>query len=359
MTLGVLVLEDGTVFDGQAFGAMGRAFGEVVFNTSMTGYQEVLTDPSYAGQIVTMTYPLIGNYGLNDQDDQSRRPWVQGLIVREACAEPSNWRCQETLEEYLARHGIIGLAGLDTRALTRRLRTYGTMRGLITTEPEEVAEPKKLVQEVKATPFGGPSLVRRVTTSQPYHLAGPGPRVVVVDLGVKLNILKELQGYDLDVVVVPSFYSAAEILAYSPKGVLFSNGPGNPKDVPEAIATARELAYSGLPLFGICLGHQILGLALGGDTYKLKFGHRGSNHPVKDLLIGRVYITAQNHGYALAQESLPPETEITHLNLNDGTVEGIRHRELPIHGVQYHPEGGPGPEENRYLFQEFVSRLQG
>jgi carbamoyl-phosphate synthase small subunit len=259
----------------------------------------------------------------------------------------------------LTRHGIIGLAGIDTRALTRRLRVHGTMRGLLSTRPEEVADPQSLVAEVRATPFGGPELVRRVTTPEPYHLPGSGPRVVVVDLGVKTNILRQLQAYDLDLLVVPSFSTAEEIMAYRPQGLVFSNGPGDPKDVPEAIAAARELVGRGLPIFGICLGHQILGLALGGDTYKLKFGHRGSNHPVKDLITGRVYITSQNHGYALAAESLPPELEVTHLNLNDGTVEGIRHRELPIYSVQYHPEAGPGPEENRYLFEEFVSRLRG
>lgn len=353
MLPGVLVLEDGTVYEGEAFGALGRSFGEVVFNTGMTGYQEVLTDPSYAGQIVNMTYPLIGNYGVNPDDNQSRRPWVRGFVVREACAEPSNWRSQEALPEFLARHGIIGLAGVDTRALTRRLRTYGTMRGLLSTLPEDVANPQALVQEVRERQLDGPSLVPTVTTPAPYRLPGTGPRVVVVDLGIKLNILRQLTAYDLDLVVVPNRASAAEILALEPRGVVLSNGPGDPKDVPETIATVRELIPR-LPIFGICLGHQILGLALGGDTYKLKFGHRGSNHPVKDLLTGRVYITSQNHGYALAAESLPPAVEVTHRNLNDGTVEGIRHRELPLYSVQYHPEASPGPEENRYLFEEFV-----
>jgi carbamoyl-phosphate synthase small subunit len=358
MAPGVLVLEDGTVYEGEAFGATGRSFGEVVFNTGMTGYQEVLTDPSYAGQIVNMTYPLIGNYGLNPEDNQSRRPWVRGFVVREVCQEPSNWRATEALPQFLARHGIIGLAGVDTRALTRRIRTYGTMRGILSTMAEDLANPRALVQEARETPLDGPSLVPAVTTPVPYRRPGAGPRVVVVDLGIKLNILRQIQAYDFDLVVVPHRTPADEILALGAQGVILSNGPGDPKDVPETIAAVRVLIQR-LPVFGICLGHQVLGLALGGDTYKLKFGHRGANHPVKDLRTGRVYITSQNHGYALAAGSLPPEVEITHRNLNDDTVEGIRHRELPLHSVQYHPEAGPGPEDNRYLFEEFVRLVKG
>jgi carbamoyl-phosphate synthase small subunit len=353
MAKGILALEDGSVYFGEAFGATGRTFGEVVFNTGMTGYQEILTDPSYAGQIVNMTYPLIGNYGINSEDNQSYRPWVHGFIVREVCPEPSNWRSKQTVSEFLARHGIVGLSKVDTRAITRRIRIYGAMRGVLSTLEEDVTHPEALVRQAQETPFEGRSLVATVTTREAYRLPGTGPRVVVVDLGIKLNILRQLAAYDLDLVVVPSHAPAEEILSYSPRGVVLSNGPGDPKHVPEAIGTVREL-LSRLPIFGICLGHQVLGLALGGDTYKLKFGHRGSNHPVKDLTTGRVYITSQNHGYALREESLPADVVVTHRNLNDGTVEGIRHRELPLYSVQYHPEAGPGPEENRYLFEEFV-----
>lgn len=354
---GVLVLEDGTVFKGDAFGATGQSMGEVVFSTSMTGYQEILTDPSYAGQIVNMTYPLIGNYGLNAEDGQSRRPWVRGLVVREACKEPSNWRSVESLSDYLARFEIIGLAGIDTRALTRRIRMQGTMRGVISTLPRDLADPGSLAAKARALSLTGPELVRQVSVSQPYHIKGEGPRVVVVDLGVKNNILQRLMGYGLDIVVVPAATGAEAIKAYKPKGVLLSNGPGDPKNVPDTIAAVGELIGS-IPIFGICLGHQVLGLALGGDTYKLKFGHRGSNHPVKDLKSGRVYITSQNHGYALKGDSLPGELEITLLNLNDNTVEGIRHHSLPIYGVQYHPEAGPGPEDSYYIFDEFVQMAQ-
>lgn len=358
MPQAVLALEDGAVYVGEAFGAPGRSFGEVVFNTGMTGYQEVLTDPSYAGQIVNMTYPLIGNYGLNPDDDQSSRPWVRGFVVREACPEPSNWRAVETLHGFLARHGIIGLAGVDTRALTRRIRTRGTMRGLLSTLAADLADPQRLVREARQTPLDGPALVPAVSTATPYHLPGTGPRVVVLDLGLKRNILRQLVALNFDLVVVRYDTPAAEILALEPRGVVLSNGPGDPKDVPQAVATVKAL-IGRLPLFGICLGHQVLGLALGGDTYKLKFGHRGANHPVKDLHSGRVYITSQNHGYALAAESLPPEVEVTHLNLNDATVEGIRHRAYPIYSIQYHPEAGPGPEDSRYLFEDFVRFVSG
>ncbi|MFZ5627294.1 MAG: glutamine-hydrolyzing carbamoyl-phosphate synthase small subunit [Bacillota bacterium] len=352
---GYLVLADGTVYEGTAFGAVGEAIGEVVFNTGMTGYQEILTDPSYCGQIVTMTYPLIGNYGINQDDFEASRSYVRGFIVRETCTYPSNWRAKETLDAYLYRHRIIGLAGIDTRALTKKLRQHGVMQGLITTLPGTVAE---MVDKIKqAPPVFGPQLVQTVTTPEPYTIPGPGPRVVVMDFGAKANILRSLNKLGLELVVVPAHATADEIMAYRPAGLMLSNGPGDPTDVPLAINTVRQLLGE-LPIFGICLGHQIIGLALGGSTYKLKFGHRGANHPVQDLHSGRVYITSQNHGFALAADSLQQlPVEITHLNLNDGTVEGLRHKELPVFSVQYHPEAAPGPEDNEYLFQQFLQLL--
>ncbi|MHB8172061.1 MAG: glutamine-hydrolyzing carbamoyl-phosphate synthase small subunit [Thermincolia bacterium] len=352
---GYLVLEDGTIFTGRAFGAIGETLGEVVFNTGMTGYQEILTDPSYCGQIVTMTYPLIGNYGINEEDFESKNPFVRGFVVREHCSKPSNWRSNNTLEDYLEQNGIMGLAGVDTRALTRRLRNAGAMKGMLTTNEEEVAQ---LVAKVQTSPgVFGPELVKQVTTSEVYHLPGDGPRVVVLDLGAKENIIRSLKSYDCDLTVVPASTTLQEILSLNPQGIMLSNGPGDPNDVPYAIDTVAQLLDK-IPVFGICLGHQIIGLALGGSTYKLKFGHRGSNHPVQDLRTGRVYITAQNHGFAIDKESLKgKDVEITHLNLNDGTIEGIRHRKLPVFSVQYHPEAAPGPEDSGYLFGEFLRSM--
>ncbi|TDA68751.1 MAG: carbamoyl-phosphate synthase small subunit [Clostridia bacterium] len=352
----ILVLEDGTSFIGQGFGAQGRSFGEAVFNTGMTGYQEVLTDPSYAGQIVTMTYPLIGNYGINEEDAQSEQPQVRGFVVREAASFPSNWRSQESLEQYLRRHGIIGLMGVDTRALTRRLRQHGTMRGIISTRPEDVAAPAGLAEEARNTAFAGPALVPSVSTRRAYEIPGSGYRVVVLDFGIKRSILKSLASLGCHLMVLPWNTTADAVMALRPDGVFLSNGPGDPKDVPQAAATLRQL-LGRYPIFGICLGHQILGLALGADTYKLKFGHRGANHPVKELASSRVYITSQNHGYAIAPESLPPELRITHLNLNDGTVEGLEHTDLPVYSVQYHPEAAPGPWDSTYLFQRFLDYM--
>lgn len=352
----ILVLEDGTTFTGQGFGAPGRSFGEVVFNTGMTGYQEVLTDPSYAGQIVTMTYPLIGNYGINDEDAQSARPQVRGLVVREAANFPSNWRSQESLEQYLRRHGITGIMGVDTRALTRRLRQHGTMRGILSTRPEDGAAPARLAAEARNTVLDGPALVPSVSTPQAGEVPGSGYRVVVLDFGIKRNILRSLADLGCHLLVVPWNTTAGEIAALRPDGIFLSNGPGDPKDVPEAAATLRQL-LGRYPIFGICLGHQILGLALGGDTYKLKFGHRGANHPVKELASSRVYITSQNHGYAIDPESLPGELRVTHLNLNDNTVEGMEHSQLPVYSVQYHPEAAPGPWDSTYLFQRFLDYM--
>ncbi|NPV29766.1 MAG: glutamine-hydrolyzing carbamoyl-phosphate synthase small subunit [Firmicutes bacterium] len=351
-----LALEDGTVFQGKAFGSEGKEFGEVVFNTGMTGYQKILTDPSYCGQIVVLTYPLVGNYGINRDDFESERPWVRGFVIKELCTYPSNWRCWIKLEEFCRRYGIIGLVGIDTRALTRRLRNYGTMRGIIATGEQD---PARLVKEAgEAPPLSGQDLVRTVSTPR-ARVWGEGPiKVVVVDFGVKYNILRSLVQRNCTVYLVPAWTPAEEILSYRPRGVVLSNGPGDPKDVWYAVEATRKLIGK-VPLMGICLGHQILGLAFGGDTYRLKFGHRGSNHPVKDLETGRVYITSQNHGFAVDERSLPHgEVVVSHRNLNDGTVEGLKHRKLPVFSVQFHPEGAPGPLDSTYLFDRFMSFLE-
>ena len=371
MKQALLALEDCTVFWGKPFGARGETFGEVVFNTNLTGYQEVLTDPSYKGQIVTMTYPLIGNYGINDADLESRRPQVEGFIVKEGSKRASNWRAQYTLEEWLQHHGVVGIQGIDTRALTRHLRTRGAMRGAIATTD---LAPDRLIARVQASPgLIGRDLVCEVTCATPYTwtagewrwpeeyaktVADPRERfrIVAYDFGLKRNILRKLVHSGCDVTVVPAHTPAAEALQGNPDGIFLSNGPGDPEGVPYAIETVRQL-IGVKPIFGICLGHQILGLALGGKTYKLKFGHRGGNHPVMHLSTHQVEITAQNHGFAIDAESLPAEVEVTHLNLNDRTVEGMRHRELPVFSVQYHPEASPGPHDSWYLFERFGAML--
>jgi len=367
----LLALEDGTVFWGKPFGTPGETFGEVVFNTNLTGYQEVLTDPSYKGQIVTMTYPLIGNYGINDADLESLRPQVEGFIIKEGSKRASNWRAQYSLEEWLQRHGVIGIQGIDTRALTRHLRTRGAMRGAISSGD---LAPDGLIARVHASPgLIGRDLVREVTCHAAYTWidgewrwpegyakasADPGERfrVVAYDFGMKRNILRKLVHIGCDVTVVPAHTTATEALTYNPDGIFLSNGPGDPEGVPYAIEAVRQL-IGVKPIFGICLGHQILGLAFGGKTYKLKFGHRGGNQPVMHLPTQKVEITAQNHGFAVDAESLPAEVEITHLNLNDRTVEGMRHRELPVLSVQYHPEASPGPHDSWYLFERFGAML--
>lgn len=348
-----LALEDGTVFRGKSFGSTGIVTGEVVFNTSMTGYQEILTDPSYCGQILVLTYPLVGNYGINEDDFESDRPWLQGLIIKELCEYPSNWRCRMNLDEFCSRHGIIGLAGIDTRTLTRRLRSCGTMRGVIATGEQDA---DSLIEKARqAPPISGRNLVKFVSTKE-VKVFGNGPfKVVVLDLGVKRNIIRFLVQNNCTVYVVPAWTPAEEILSHRPHGVVLSNGPGDPRDAVEVVETTRQLIGK-VPLLGVCLGHQILGLAFGGETYKLKYGHRGANHPVKDLKTGRVYITSQNHGYAVDEESIPAgELVVTHRNLNDGTVEGIRHRTEPIFSYQFHPEGSPGILDTTHLFERFVS----
>ncbi|WP_258359367.1 glutamine-hydrolyzing carbamoyl-phosphate synthase small subunit [Moorella sulfitireducens (nom. illeg.)] len=348
---GFLVLADGTVFTGEAFGHPGSCHGEVVFNTSMTGYQEILTDPSYCGQIVVLTYPLIGNYGINAEDLESERPQVAGFIVHEACSRPSNWRATGDIDRYLKENRIPALQGVDTRALTRHLRRHGTMRGILAAGDVNLDELKD--RAVMEPPLSGPRLVPAVTNKEPFTVAGGERRIVLYNFGVKENIIRWLRRLDCTVTVMPAGSRAADILAARPHGVVVSNGPGDPKDVPYGVATIRELLGK-VPVMGICLGHQLLALALGADTYKLPFGHRGGNHPVKDLSTGRVYITSQNHGYAVRAETLPDEATVTHINLNDGTVEGLRHRQLPVFSVQYHPESSPGPTDSEYLFHEFI-----
>ena len=354
-----LVLETGKVLMGESYGATGEAFGEVVFNTGMTGYQEVLTDPSYAGQMVCMTYPLIGNYGINRMDDQSEKAQVQGFIVKEAALNPSHWQMEKNLSRTLAQAGVVGIKGIDTRALTRVIRDHGVLRGVITTKVEHLSE---LIPRVKAWLVPA-DVVATVSTSESYTLpaaqtAKGSFHVVVLDFGIKKNILHAMQESGFLLTVVPHTTSAEQILDLQPDGVFLSNGPGDPKNVEVGIETIRELLGK-LPIFGICLGHQLLSLALGGDTYKMKFGHRGGNQPVQDLLSKRVTITSQNHGYAIAEESLEQTPlYVTHRNLNDQSVEGVKHRNLPVFSVQYHPEAGPGPSESLYLFDEFAQSMQ-
>ncbi len=367
----LLVLADGTAYYGLSFGAPGTTIGEVVFNTGMTGYQEVLTDPSYRGQIVTFTYPELGNTGVNPEDEESNKPQIKGAIARNICPRPSNWRSTQSLSEYLIEHKIPGIYGIDTRALTRKIRTVGAMNGAISTE---ILDPNELLQKVQSAPsMAGLNLVREVTTKEVYQWSeatnpdwefnpsvsgdsGEQFTVVAIDFGVKKNILRRLASYGCRVVVVPASTPPAEILNYNPDGIFLSNGPGDPSAVTEGIETTKELLKSSKPVFGICMGHQVLGLALGADTFKLKFGHRGLNQPAG--LQQQVEITSQNHGFAINADSLAAEVEITHLNLNDRTVAGLRHKSLPLFSVQYHPEASPGPHDADYLFERFVQAMR-
>ncbi|MBU2702456.1 carbamoyl-phosphate synthase small subunit [Sporomusaceae bacterium BoRhaA] len=351
--IGKLILEDGTVFVGKTLG-QAETVGEVVFNTGMVGYQEILTDPSYCGQIVTMTYPIIGNYGVADLFNQSRKSYVRGFIISELCEQPNSYLAEESLKQFLLSQNIPVIYGIDTRAVTRKIRAAGTMKGIIVSGNISDAKCKELL--LTQLPCNE---VAQVTTETVYTLPGEGPKVVVVDYGIKRNILRSLQKAGCSLTVVPANTSAEEILSYEPQGIFLSNGPGDPQSLPEAIAEVQKLVKV-KPVFGICLGHQLLALALGADTYKLKFGHRGCNHPVKDLVSGRVYITSQNHGYAVDPDSLAgTDLVITHRAVNDKTVEGLKHKTLPVFSVQYHPEAAPGPDENTYLFGEFMQLLAG
>jgi carbamoyl-phosphate synthase small subunit len=406
MKRAMLALADGTVFDGRAYGADGEAVGEVVFNTCMSGYQEILTDPSYKGQIVTMTYPLIGNYGVNPEDVESHRPFVEGFVVKEGSVLPSNWRGQRSLEDYLHEYGIVGIQGVDTRALTRHIRDHGAQEGVISTLDDD---PKSLVAKAKASPgLIGRDLVKEVCCEKPFswdqrvwewprgygdrriesrepraeperlqlnlfdpRLAARDSRlyrVAAYDCGIKWNILRRLVSAGCDVRIVPASTTAEEVLALDPDGIFLSNGPGDPEGMPYLVEAVRKLIGK-KPIFGICLGHQIIGLALGGRTYKLKFGHHGGNQPVKDLTTGKVEITSQNHGFAVDMNSFkldpkgqvfgdPDDIILTHVNLNDNTCEGLMHRRLPLFSVQYHPEASPGPHDASYLFQRFVDMME-
>jgi carbamoyl-phosphate synthase small subunit len=354
-----LILEDGTVYEGESFGSTATSIGEVVFNTSLTGYQEIATDPSYRFQIVVMTYPHIGNYGVENVVAQSEEPQVAGFVVRDVIDEPSSAHAEQSLAQYFAATNISAIAGIDTRALTRKIRTEGAMRGMITTEGRDTSE---LVEEIRHAPsMSGLDLVQRVTALRPYpfdqHPAEKKRRVAVYDFGVKRDILRQLVQQDCEVTVYPATTHADELLNQKFDGVLLSNGPGDPEPVTYAQENIRMLVGK-LPIFGICLGHQLLGLALGGRTYKLKFGHRGGNHPVKDLRTGRVEITAQNHGFSVHPDSLDEnDVEFTHVNLNDQTLEGFRHRREPVLAVQYHPEAAPGPHDSFYLFGDFMKMI--
>jgi carbamoyl-phosphate synthase small subunit len=375
----ILALEDGTIFHGEGFGARASACGEVCFNTSMTGYQEILTDPSYKGQIVTMTCPLIGNYGVNFQDVESWRPHVSGFVVRELSPIVSNWRADFTLSEYLEKHGVPGIQGVDTRALTKKLRVRGAMNGFLSTE--DTSEPYAIAAEQSWPGLAGVDYAREVTHPEPFlwdekdeqsanfrliRGAGTGDArqmrdvlpamdipIVAYDYGMKYNILRRLRQQGFKVQVVPAATPATGALKFKPEGIFLSNGPGDPSALDYAVGAVRELVSSGIPIFGICLGHQILGLAFGGKTFKMKFGHRGANQPVKDLETGRVEITSQNHGFAVDAKSLPNDVVVNRINLNDQTVEGMRHRTKPIYCVQYHPEASPGPHDSTPLFAEF------
>jgi len=367
----ILVLADGTTFKGWSFGASGTTIGEVVFNTGMTGYQEVLTDPSYCGQIVTFTYPELGNTGVNPEDEESSKPQVRGAIARNICNRPSNWRSTQSLPDYLKQHKIPGIYGIDTRALTRKLRSVGAMNGAIS---NEILDPAELLQQVQSAPsMAGLNLVQQVTTKEVYEWSDPTETVwefrpmnsteqaetftvVALDFGIKRNILRRLASYGCRVIVVPADTSASEIVKYNPDGIFLSNGPGDPSAVKEGIETTKALLNSDKPVFGICMGHQILGLSLGAETFKMKFGHRGLNHPAG--LKQQVEITSQNHGFAITADSLDGNVEITHLNLNDHTVAGLRHKSLPFFSVQYHPEASPGPHDADYLFGQFIQTMR-
>ena len=354
----VLALEDGSVFEGNAVGAEGESFGELVFNTSMTGYQEILTDPSYAGQIVTMTYPLIGNYGCNDEDIESRKPFAEGFVMRECCMKPSNWRAKMSLPDYLKQHNVVAIDGVDTRKITKLLRTKGAQRSVISTV--DLDHDSLVGKALASPPMSGSDYVKAVSVDTPYEWnpnAEGKYRVVAMDYGIKYNILRRLEANGCRVIVMPATTGLEDVLAQKPDGIFLSNGPGDPAALPYLYPTIQGL-FGKTPIFGICLGHQLLGHAYGGTTYKLKFGHRGANQPVLNHITGQVEISAQNHGFAVDPNSLDIEkVRITHTNLNDQSIEGMDHREYPIFSVQYHPEASPGPHDSRYLFDRFTKLM--
>lgn len=358
MAKAILVLEDGREFTGISFGADGEAFGEMVFNTSMSGYQEILTDPSYAGQIVAMTYPLIGNYGTNADDVESRRPWAEGFVVREASRIASNFRSTMSLQDYLKANNIVGIEHIDTRALVRHIRDKGAMRAGLST----ISNAVELLEKVRSAPeMANRELATAVTVDANYEYPATGDQkyhVVAYDFGVKTNSLRELAKFGCRITVVPTDTPAEEVLALNPDGIFLSNGPGDPASMQSVVSEVKKLTESRTPMFGICLGHQLIGSAFGGSTYKLKFGHRGGNQPIKDLTTGKIEITAHNHGFAVDADSLPADVEVTHINLNDHTVAGLRHKTLPVFSVQYHPESAPGPHDSEYLFERFIELLK-
>ena len=359
MKKAVLALEDGSVFEGRSVGAEGETFGELVFNTSMTGYQEVLTDPSSAGQIVTMTYPLIGNYGVNLEDVESRKPFVEGFVMRECCFEPSNWRCTQTLPDYLHEHGIVAIDGVDTRTITTILRTKGAQRSVMSTI--DLDQDSLVNKALSSPPMSGSDYVKAVSVTEPYEWNPDSTgrfRVVAMDYGIKYNILRLLASYGCRVIVMPATATLDEVLAQKPDGVFLSNGPGDPAALPYLYPVIKGL-FGVKPIFGICLGHQLLGWAYGSVTYKLKFGHRGGNQPVMNHVTGRVEISAQNHGFAVDPKQIDSsQVLITHTNLNDHSVEGMAHKHYPVFSVQYHPESSPGPHDSRYLFERFIDMME-
>jgi len=351
---GILLLEDGTIFEGKGFGKKGTAVGELVFNTSMTGYEEILTDPSYAGQIVTMTYPLIGNYGVNSIEKESAKIHAKGFIVKKQCENPSNYMCEDTLDNMLKEMDTVGIYDVDTRKITKKIRNVGALKCVISNDELSLEELKKILIEEKLKE----DFMTDVSTDKVIHIEGKGPKVALVDFGAKKNIVNNLKERGCDITVVPYNTPYEEIVKLNPDGILLSNGPGDPKAVTEGIELAKKVIRK-YPTFGICLGHQILALAVGGDTYKMKYGHRGGNHGVYDIDRDKAFITSQNHGYAVEKESIKDkDMVVTHINLNDDTVEGMRHKELPVFSVQFHPEGAPGPQDTAYLFDKFLAYMK-